>query len=78
MVSLSSAGLTIGEIAENFDEVCGVRVSKETISRISEKVSGELAASRPLDPIYPVIFVDAIVVRVGDGQVRSTPFYSMS
>jgi transposase-like protein len=32
-------------------------------------------ASRPLDPIYPVIFVDALVVKVRDGQVRNTPFY---
>jgi transposase-like protein len=53
------------------------RVSKDTISRITEKVSGELAewSSRPLDPIYPVLFVDAVVVKVRDGQVRNTPFY---
>ena len=43
----------------------------------AEKVTAELAewSSRPLDPIYPVIFVDAIVVKVRDGQVRNTPFY---
>lgn len=43
----------------------------------TEKVTAELAewSSRPLDPIYPVIFVDAIVVKVRDGQVRNTPFY---
>jgi transposase-like protein len=35
---------------------------------------GEWAA-RPLDAIYPVIFVDAIVVKVRDGQVRNIPFY---
>ena len=52
-------------------------VSKDTISRITEKVAGELAewSSRPLDPLYPVLFVDAIVVKVRDGQVRNTPFY---
>ncbi|APE12717.1 hypothetical protein BO226_25565 (plasmid) [Rhodococcus sp. 2G] len=40
-------------------------------------MTAELAewSSRPLDPIYPVIFVDAIVVKVRDGQVRNTPFY---
>jgi putative transposase len=32
-------------------------------------------SARPLDPLYPVIFVDAIVVKVRDGQVRNTPFY---
>ncbi|BDB62762.1 hypothetical protein RDE2_45560 [Rhodococcus sp. RDE2] len=43
----------------------------------TEKVTAALAewSSLPLDPIYPVIFVDAIVVKVRDGQVRNTPFY---
>ena len=77
VLSLSARGLTTGEIAAHIDEVDGASVSKDTISRITEKVAGELAewSSRPLDPIYPVIFVDAIVVKVRDGQVRNTPFY---
>jgi len=77
ILSLTARGLTTGEIAAHFDEVYGAKVSKDTISRITEKVAGELAewSSRPLDPIYPVIFVDAIVVKVRDGQVRNTPFY---
>lgn len=77
VVSLTARGLTTGEIAAYFDEVYGVKVSKDTISRITEKVVGELAewSSRPLDPLYRVIFVDAIVVKVRDGQVRNTPFY---
>jgi putative transposase len=77
VLSLSARGLTTGEIAAHFADVYGARVSKDTISRISEKVAGEMAewASRPLDAIYPVIFVDAIVVKVRDGQVRNTAFY---
>lgn len=77
VLSLTARGLTTGEIVAHFDEVYGAKVSKDTISRITEKVTGELAewASRPLDPLYPVIFVDAIVVKVRDGQVRNTPFY---
>ena len=77
VLSLTARGLTTGEIAAHFDEVYGAKVSKDTISRITEKVAGELAewASRPLDSLYPVIFVDAIVVKVRDGQVRNTPFY---
>ena len=77
VLSLSARGLTTGEIAAHFDEVYGARVSQDTIGRITEKVAGELAewCARPLDPIYPVIFVDAIVVKVRDGQVRNTPFY---
>lgn len=77
VLSLTARGLTTGEVVAHFEEVYGAKVSKDTISRITEKVAGELAewSARPLDPIYPVIFVDAIVVKVRDGQVRNTPFY---
>ncbi len=77
VLSLTARGLTTGEIAAHFEEVYGATVSKDTISRITEKVAGEMAewSSRPLDGLYPVIFVDAIVVKVRDGQVRNTPFY---
>jgi transposase-like protein len=77
VLSLSARGLTTGEIAAHFEEVYGAKVSKDTISRITEKVVGELAewSARPLDPVYPVLFVDAIVVKVRDGQVRNTPFH---
>jgi putative transposase len=77
VLSLSVRGLTTGEIAAHFEEVYGARVSKDTISRITEKVVGELAewSARPLDPVYPALFVDAIVVKVRHGQVRNTPFY---
>lgn len=75
--SLSARGLTTGEIAAHFEEVYGAKVSKDTISRITEKVASELAewSARPLDLMYPVLFVDAVVVKVRDGQVRNTPFY---
>jgi transposase-like protein len=78
VLSLSARGLTTGEIAAHFEEVYGAKVSKDTISRITEKVVGELAewSARPLDPVYPVLFVDAVVVKVRDGQVRNTPFMS--
>jgi putative transposase len=78
VLALSARGLTTGEIAAHFEEVYGAKVSKDTISRITEKVAGELSewASRPLDPLNPVLFGDAIVVKVRDGQVRNTPFYA--
>ena len=77
VLSLTARGLTTGQIAAHFDDVYGATVSKDTISPITEKVAGEMAewASRPLDAVYPVIFVDALVVKVRDGQVRNTPFY---
>ena len=78
VLSLTARGLTTGEVAAHFEEVYGARVSKDTISRITEKIVGELAewSSRPLDPVYPVIFARRDShVKVRDGQVRNTPFY---
>lgn len=77
VLSLSARGLTTGEIAAHFAEVYGASVSKDTISRITEKVAGEMSEwqHRPLDRVYPVIFIDALVVKVRDGQVTNKPFY---
>ncbi len=77
VLSLTARGLTTGEIAAHFDEVYGAKVSKDTISRITDKVLEELTSwqSRPLDAVYPVLFVDAIHVKVRDGQVSNRPFY---
>ncbi|MCU1657518.1 MAG: transposase mutator type [Pseudonocardiales bacterium] len=48
------------------------------ISRITDKVIEEMNdwAMRPLDEIYAAVFVDAIVVKVRDGQVANRPFYA--
>ena len=71
VLSLTARGLTTGEIAAHFAEVYGATVSKDTISRITDKVIEEMTewAHRPLDRVYPVVFIDAIVVKVRDGQV---------
>jgi len=77
VISLTARGLTTGEIAAHFDEVYGAKVSKDTISRITDKVVEEMTEwrNRPLDRVYPVLFVDAIVVKVRDGQVANRPVY---
>jgi putative transposase len=77
VLSLTARGLTTGEIAAHFGEVYGAKVSKDTISRITEKVTGEMTEwlTRPLDRVYPVIFIDAMVVKVRDGQVMNKPVY---
>ena len=78
MLSLYAKGLTTGEISAHFAEIYGASVSKETISRITDKVIEEMNdwAVRPLDEIYAAIFIDAIVVKVRDGQVANRPFYA--
>ena len=77
ILSLSAKGLTTGEIAAHFDDVYGASVSKETISKITDKVLTEMAewSVRPLDPVYPVLFIDAIHVKIRDGQVANRPVY---
>jgi putative transposase len=77
VLSLTARGLTTGEISAHFAEVYGASVSKETVSKITDKVVEEMTewSNRPLDPIYPVIFIDAIMVKVRDGQVRNKPVY---
>jgi transposase-like protein len=71
-------GLTTGEISAYFAEIYGASVSKETISRITDRVVEEMndGAARPLDEIYAAIFIDAIVVKVRDGQVANRPTYA--
>src|ERR671913_2431592 len=77
VLSLSARGLTTGEISAHFAEVYGASVSRETVSKITDSVLEEMTAwmNRPLDEVYPVIFIDAIVVKVRDGQVRNKPIY---
>nr|WP_231897058.1 IS256 family transposase [[Mycobacterium] stephanolepidis] len=77
ILSLTAKGLTTGEVAAYFGEVYGADVSKDTISKITDKVVGEMAewAGRPLDSVYPVMFIDAIHVKIRDGQVANRPVY---
>lgn len=77
VLSLTARGLTTGEISAHFAEVYGASIAKDTISRISDRVLEEMTEwlHRPLDEVYPVVFIDAIVVKVRDGQVTNKPFY---
>jgi putative transposase len=78
VLSLYAKGLATGEISAHFAEIYGASVSKETISRITDKVIEEMQSwqNRPLDEIYAAIFIDAIVVKVRDGQVANRPIYA--
>jgi putative transposase len=78
VLSLYAKGLTTGEISAHFAEIYGASVSKETVSRITDKVIEEMNdwVTRPLESTYAAIFIDAIVVKVRDGQVANRPFYA--
>ena len=77
-VSLYAKGLTTGAISAHFAEVYGASIGKDTISRITDRVVEEMQAwtSRPLVPIYAAVFIDAIYLKVRDGQVGNRPFYA--
>src|ERR1700691_5937051 len=78
VLSLYAKGLTTGEISAHFAEIYGASVSKETVSRITDKVIEEMQAwqNRPLGEVYAAVFIDAIVVKIRDGQVANRPVYA--
>lgn len=77
VISLAAKGLTTGEISAHLAEVYGTQVSRQTISTITDKVMEGMAEwqNRPLDCVYPVIFIDAIHVKIRDGKVANRPIY---
>jgi transposase-like protein len=77
VISLVAKGLTTGEVQAHLAEIYGAEVSRETISTITDRVLDGLAEwqSRPLDPVYAVLFLDAIHVKIRDGQVANRPIY---
>jgi putative transposase len=78
VISLVAKGLTTGEVQAHLAEVYGAQVSRETISAITDRVLDGLAEwqSRPLDAVYAVLFIDAIHVKIRDGQVANRPIYT--
>ena len=78
VLSLYAKGLTTGEIAAHFADIYGASVSKDTISTITDKVVAEMDqwSDRPLDAVYAAVFIDAIHVKVRDGQVANRPVYA--
>jgi putative transposase len=77
VISLSAKGLTHGEIAAHLAEVYGAEVSKQTITTITDRVMEGVAEwqSRPLYPVYSAVFIDAINVKIREGQVANRPVY---
>ncbi len=78
VLSLYARGLTTGEISAHFEQIYGASVSKETVSRITDKVIEEMSTwqTRPLNEVHAAIFIDAVVVKVRDGQVANRPIYA--
>lgn len=77
VISLYAKGLTTGEIQAHLADIYGAQVSRELISKITDKVVDELNSwqARPLDRVYPVVLIDAIQVKIRDGAVANRPIY---
>lgn len=69
IISLYAGGMTVRDIEYHLARTLGVEVSHDTISKITDAVLEEVKAwqHRPLDPVYPIVYIDALVVKVRDG-----------
>ena len=74
ILSLYSRGMTTRDIEEHLREVYGTEVSRELISNITDVVVDEIKEwqSRPLDEVYPILYVDGIRLRIKDNGVVTT------
>ena len=78
IISMYAGGMTYEEIRTHLGEIYGVEISKDFINRVTDAVLDDVRAwaNRPLDACYPVMWIDAIVVKVRvEGVVRNRPAY---
>ena len=77
IISLYARGMTVREIGAHLQEMYGTEVSPSLISSVTDAVSEEVKAwqARPLDPIYPIVYLDCIHVKVREGAVRVKAVY---
>ena len=74
IISLYAGGMTVRDIQHHLARTLGTELSHETISNITDAVLDEVKAwqARPLEELYPIVYLDALVVKVRDGhQVRN-------
>jgi transposase-like protein len=66
IIALYARGMTTRDIRAHLREIYRVEVSPDLISRVTDGVAGELAEwqSRPLGAVYPVVFIDALMVKI--------------
>jgi transposase-like protein len=77
IIALYARGMTTRDIRAHLREMYDVDVSPDLISRVTDGVLEELAEwqSRPLDRVFPVIFIDALMVKIRDGVVTNRAVY---
>lgn len=78
IISLYARGMTLREIQSHLEEMYGTEVSPSLISSVTDAVNEEVKIwqARPLDPIYPIVYMDCIHVKIRDsGTVRAKAVY---
>jgi putative transposase len=78
ILSMYARGMTVRDIQGHLEDLYGVDVSPDLISRVTSAVVEDVVAwqNRPLDPVYPIVYLDALVVKVRDqGVVRNKSVY---
>ena len=78
IISLYARGMTVREIQQHLSEMYGTEISPTLISNVTDAVIDEIKLwqSRPLDSIYPIVYLDCIHVKVRDaGSVRAKAVY---
>jgi putative transposase len=70
IISLYAGGMTVRDICHHLQRVYGTELSPDTVSAITDEVLEEVKAwqTRPLDEVYPIVYIDALVVKVRDGH----------
>jgi putative transposase len=78
IISMYAGGMTYEEIRGHLAEIYGVEVSKDFISTVTDQVLEDVRAwqNRPLDACYPIVWIDALVVKIRvDRVVQNRPAY---
>ena len=77
ILSLYARGMTVREIQAHLQEMYGAEVSPSLISSVTDAVTDEVKAwqSRPLDAVYPIVYLDCIHTKVREGAVRVKAVY---
>lgn len=77
VISLYARGMTVRDIQAHLAHIYGTEVSPDLISRVTDAVADEITdwQNRPLDAVYPILYLDAIWVKIRDGGVANRPIY---
>ncbi|MFI9077035.1 transposase, partial [Streptomyces sioyaensis] len=69
--------MTVRDIQSYLAKRYGTDVSPDLISKVTDAVNDEITAwqSRPLDSVWPVVYIDALWIKVRDGKVANRPVY---